>query len=182
MIKFWSALSLKQPFNSSKAKHTWPLFKETDLDQHKEKGRCVQAVLFLKCTFKIRKWKTYSCAQVLFYNFLLLRSFMLLARISEIKYLAWTIYSTCNTGTWNPSFVSEWESFWNCFAFPQESKCYFAYTAFYNHIVKKKKKKVSIMNKTNRKIFSTKVLYFFSTVGSKGATTAHEIKTHSLLK
>ena len=38
------------------------------------------------------------------------------------------------------------------------------------------------MNKTNRKIFSTKVLYFFSTVGSKGATAAHEIKTHSLLK
>ena len=91
MIKFWSALSLRQPFNSSKAKHTWPLFKEIDLDQHKEKDRCVQAVLFLKCTFKIRKWKTYSCAKVLFYNFLLLRSFMLLARISEIKYLAWTI-------------------------------------------------------------------------------------------
>ena len=64
--------------------------------------------------------------------------------------------------------------------FLKKAKCYFAHTAFYNHVVKKKK--VSIMNKTNRKIFSTKVLYLFSTVGSKGATAAHEIKTHSLLK
>ena len=180
MIKFWSALSLKQPFNSSKAKHTWPLFKETDLDQHKEKGRCVQAVLFLKCTFKIRKWKTYSCAQVLFYNFLLLRSFMLLARISEIKYLAWTIVLVILGLGIQVLLVSE-SHFEIALPFLRKANVTLL-TLLFTITLLKKKKKVSIMNKTNRKIFSTKVLYFFSTVGSKGATTAHEIKTHSLLK
>lgn len=131
---------------------------------------------------QIRKWKIYNCTKVLFYHFLLLlllliTEFTFLVRISEIKYLAWT--TVLVTLTWN-KFCYRVRLILKLLCLSSGMQLLTLLTLLFTiTLFKLKKKKVSIMNKTNRNIFNTKVLSFLVRWGAGGMLLLMKLKhTH----